>query len=288
MKIPRTTVWFHLAALLAATLANPAAPARAESASVDASAWDRAAHSGMRLVSGLGVETSSAVKRAGLELALDTGWKTYWRYPGDAGVPPRFDFSASDNVASVEVRYPAPQRFEDGNGTSIGYRKGVVLPLAVTPRDPRQPVLLRVKVEYAICEKLCVPVEAKAALSLAPASPETQALLSAHEARVPKRSALGDAAPFAIVAVQQRAGGKERIVVDVRAAAGTTVDLFAEGPTADWSLPVPEPESDAPAGLKRFSFELDGLPSGETGKGSVIVLTAISGDTAIEVPVTLK
>ena len=44
----------------------------------------------------------------GIEIALEPGWYTYWRNPGEAGVPPVFDFSGSENVASVDVMYPAP------------------------------------------------------------------------------------------------------------------------------------------------------------------------------------
>ena len=61
--------------------------------------------------------------RAGIELRLAPGWKTYWRYPGDSGIPPRFDFAKSRNVKSVTVRWPAPQRLTDESGTSIGYKQ---------------------------------------------------------------------------------------------------------------------------------------------------------------------
>ncbi len=65
----------------------------------------------MRLVAGSAGGADRTSLRAGIELRLATGWKTYWRYPGDSGVPPRFDFSKSTNVKSVTVRWPAPHRF---------------------------------------------------------------------------------------------------------------------------------------------------------------------------------
>src|SRR5258708_4657987 len=71
----------------------------------------------------------------GVELVLDPGWYTYWRTPGEAGVPPLFDFSGSENVANVEVLYPAPMR-KDADGTvSLIYQDEVVLPLTVTPKE---------------------------------------------------------------------------------------------------------------------------------------------------------
>ena len=105
--------------------------------------------------------------RAGVEIKLKEGWKTYWRYPGDSGVPPVLDFSKSENVKAVTVLYPAPMRFPDGaGGNSIGYKDGVVLPLHVVPKDAGKPVTLDLKLDYAVCEKLCVPAEAKLELML--------------------------------------------------------------------------------------------------------------------------
>ncbi len=71
--------------------------------------------------------------RAGIEIKLQPGWKTYWRYPGDSGVPPQFDFAGSENLASAEVLYPAPHSFKDEAGTSIGYKETVVFPVASRP-----------------------------------------------------------------------------------------------------------------------------------------------------------
>jgi hypothetical protein len=59
--------------------------------------------------------------------------------------------------------------------------------------------------------------------------------------------------------------------------------LFAEGPTAQWALPLPEPVAGAPAGLQRFAFVLDGLPPGEKASGATLRLTAVSGEKAVEV-----
>ena len=107
--------------------------------------------------------------RAGIEIKMQPGWHTYWRYPGDSGVPPRFDFSGADNVAAVKVLYPAPHAFTDGAGTTIGYKDSVIFPLRVFARQKDRPVKLHVKIDYAVCAKLCVPVEANAELTLAAA-----------------------------------------------------------------------------------------------------------------------
>src|SRR6266403_1322223 len=106
------------------------------SAADDASRWDGDARSAMRLIASSSATPERAPIRAGIEIRLKNGWHTYWRYPGDAGVPPRFDFTGSQNVKSVEVAWPAPHAFTDDSGTSIGYKNGVIFPLRIVPDDP--------------------------------------------------------------------------------------------------------------------------------------------------------
>jgi DsbC/DsbD-like thiol-disulfide interchange protein len=269
-----------LTAFTAALCANIAQAA-------DASAWDGDAHSAVRLIAGTQPKPP-ALLRAGAEIRLAPGWKTYWRYPGDAGVPPRFDFARSTNVASVTIRWPAPHRFTDEGGSTIGYKGGVVFPLDVIPRDPASPITLRLSLDYAICEKLCVPGSASAELALGARPSSEDAVLAAADAQVPKHATIGQAGPLSIRAARREgAWPKPRIVVDVAAPAGKPVDLFAEGPTPDWALPLPEPQTGAPDGLRRFIFTVDGVPPGVPPEGKTVTLTAVSDGAAIEVPFRL-
>jgi DsbC/DsbD-like thiol-disulfide interchange protein len=274
--------WVTATALIALAAIPGASTARA----ADASIWDGDARSAARLVAGSPV--SRGAMRAGLELRLGTGWKTYWRYPGDSGVPPRFDFAKSTNVKSVTVRWPAPHRFTDEGGASIGYKGGVLLPLDIVPANPAQPVTLRVAVEYAICEKLCIPAAGSAALGLGAAS-SFDAALAAAQARVPKPAALGDSAPLAIRSVKREPGSPNpHVVVEVAAPDGAPLDLFVEGPTDEWALPLPELVAGSAPGRRRYSFELDGLPPGATADGATLRFTLVSGDKAIEVTTVLE
>src|SRR5215470_8643777 len=134
----------------------------AEARAQDASPWQKDGHSAVRLLAG---SRSGAVLLGGIAFQLQRGWKTYWRSPGDSGVPPRFDFSKSDNVEAVTVMWPAPLKFDDGaGGHSLGYHDQVVLPLRIVAKAADKPVTLRAEINYAVCEKLCVPVEASAEL----------------------------------------------------------------------------------------------------------------------------
>jgi len=253
------------------------------SARADVSEWQGDTRAAIRMVSGgTTVDNARSVLRAGIQIRLAPGWKTYWRYPGDSGIPPHFDFAKSENVKSVRVAWPAPERMADADGVIIGYRNTVLFPLAVEPKDAGKPVTLRLALDYAICEKVCIPVHGKAELTIkagGAAKPE----IAAAEKSVPRPVALGADAAFAVKAVHRDDAAKpQRVLLDIAAPAGSPVAVFAEGPSADWALPVPEKIAGAPIGLQRFVFALDGLPPGASDKGATIRVTAVAGDDAIE------
>jgi DsbC/DsbD-like thiol-disulfide interchange protein len=250
----------------------------------DASDWDTQPHSAVRLIAGSWSKSSDATfLRAGVEIKLQPGWKTYWRDPGDSGVPPEFDFSKSGNVKSVTVLWPAPERFPDGaGGNSIGYLDHVVLPLRIVPENPARQTSLQLKLGYDICGNMCVPAEANLKLPLGTDGAE-EAVIEKAEIRVPRHVALGPGKGLAVLSVHREPGdAHERVVVEVAAPSDSPVDLFAEGPTSDWSLPLPEAANNKGA-TRRFTFDLDGLPPDAHAQGAMLTLTAVSGDDAIEV-----
>lgn len=257
------------------------------SVAADTSAWDEDARSGVRLIAGKAPADGNGVLRAGIELKLSPGWKTYWRYPGDSGVPPRFDFSRSTNVESVKVAWPAPHRFSDATGYSIGYRGGVIFPLQIVPQNASQPVTLRLDLQYAICEKVCIPVDAKLELVPGSGASSQDAALTAAEAMVPAAMPLGSSKDFSIKSVARDPADKRRVIVELIAPEHAKVDLFAEGPTQDWALPLPTATSGAPAGQRRFTFDLEGLPPGAKADGAALTLTAVGESSAIEVKAAL-
>ena len=104
-----------------------------------------------------GWQTKAGTHMAGLQLALAPGWKTYWRSPGEAGLPPLFNWSGSVNVKSVRILWPKPIVFAANGMQSIGYHDQVLLPLEVTPRDPLQPVQLHATIDLGICRDICLP-----------------------------------------------------------------------------------------------------------------------------------
>jgi DsbC/DsbD-like thiol-disulfide interchange protein len=247
----------------------------------DASPWIKDSYSQVRLIAG---SRSGAAFLGGIAFQLQPGWKTYWRTPGDSGVPPRFDFSKSENVDSVTILWPAPMKFPDGaGGTSLGYSKQVLLPLRIVPKHADKPVTLRATINYAVCEKLCVPVEAHAELAFTSVASTEDSAIAAALDTVPKPARIGDATPLAIRDVRRE--GAQSVVVDVIApkeAGGREVELFVEGPTPDWALPVPKLAKREANGLRRFSFNLEGLPPGASATGAALKFTLTGPSAAYE------
>jgi DsbC/DsbD-like thiol-disulfide interchange protein len=246
-----------------------------------ASPWVEDNYSAIRLIAGANQPGADSL-RAGIEIKMQPAWHTYWRYPGDSGVPPRFSFAGSDNLATVKVLYPAPHAFTDEVGTTIGYKGNVILPLRVFPRQKDKPVTLRAKIDYAVCDRLCVPVEAKLELTLSPTGGADNPALAAAEARVPKPVSAAEAGLTAKRANDDRL--KPLVFVDFAAPTGQPVELLVEGPTPEWALPIPKPAPGAPPGHAHFGFELDGLPPGVDPKGPFeLTFTIVQGDRATEV-----
>jgi len=171
---------------------------------------------------------------AGFEIRLAPGAITYWRYPGDSGLPPTFDFSGSDNVAAVEPAFPAPKRIREADGGhAFGYDGGVVFPLKVKPRDAAKPVTLALHADFAVCEKVCLPAKARLTLTLpaAGASPYAGAIdaaLAAVPRAVPPND-FGELTPTGGESWRLCAPHEE----------GAPRDLFVEPPEGWWLTAAP-------------------------------------------------
>ncbi|WP_422250843.1 protein-disulfide reductase DsbD domain-containing protein [Bradyrhizobium sp.] len=273
----RSAALFALAAL---TSLSPI-----EAQAQDTSPWQKDSHAAVRLLAG---SRSGPVLLGGIAVQLDPGWKTYWRTSGDSGVPPRFDFSKSENIEAVTVLWPAPMKFDDGaGGFSLGYHDQVVLPLRIVPKSNDKPVTLRAKISYAVCEKICIPVEASTELTFASVASTEDSVLFAALDTVPKPASVGDPNPLTIRDVERE--GKSTVLVDVIAPDAKAVNLFVEGPTPDWALPVPKLLEHGPPGVKRFAFKLDGAPPpGINPEGAALKLTLVGGDRSYEFNINLE
>ncbi|TAK48425.1 MAG: cytochrome C biogenesis protein [Xanthobacteraceae bacterium] len=256
----------------------------------DASAWNRDRHAAIRLLAGSRA-AGGALLIGGIEIELQPGWKTYWRTPGDSGVPPRFDFSGSDNIETVTVLWPAPEKFPDGNGGfSFGYHERVVLPLRIVAKDAGKPVTLRAAIQYAVCEKLCIPLETSAKIQFSEAVSTQDGMLKSALERLPQPARIGEAGPLAVRDIrlgQAAPGGKPRLLIDIAAPPRTAVELFAEGPTDKWTLPAPVLVARAADGTQHFTLDLGGAPAGAALRETTLRLTLVGADNAYEIAVPL-
>ncbi|MFN3722647.1 MAG: protein-disulfide reductase DsbD domain-containing protein [Paracoccaceae bacterium] len=130
-----------------------------------------------------GWQTASGTHMTALHLQLAPKWKTYWRAPGDAGIPPQFNWTGSENVGSVRFHWPAPDVFRTNGMQTVGYHDELVLPIEVTPKDPRKPVRLMASIDLGVCKEICVPATLLLGSALpAPGSADT-AIKTALKAR---------------------------------------------------------------------------------------------------------
>jgi DsbC/DsbD-like thiol-disulfide interchange protein len=109
---------------------------------------------------------SGDLLQAGILIELEPEWKTYWRVPGDTGVPPQFDWAGSKNANAIEVMFPVPSRFRDVSGESIGYHDQVLFPVSIKPQNTDDTVQLQLNMFFAVCKEICIPAKAKADLLL--------------------------------------------------------------------------------------------------------------------------
>ncbi len=222
---------------------------------------------------------------AGVAIRLDGDWKTYWRHPGDSGIPPDFDFSASSNIAEVQILWPAPAMFHDGFGWVIGYAEEVVFPLVVRPENPERPVELVLDLDYGVCAQICVPMSATDRLVL-DGSKDGRAAIQRFVARVPDRVDGSDNGVVGLHAQTNEAGHPElELHVRFPDDAGET-RLIVE-PPENWRMPLPQLAGETDDGLSRFTVPLDGAPGDAALSGLRLRVTGLSPDFAFEQWVTL-
>lgn len=130
-----------------------------------------------------GYVTDSGSRMVALELVLAPGWKTYWRSPGDSGMPPQFDWSATPGLARATPHWPRPEVIESGGSRTLGYHERLVLPLELEAARPGAPLAPDLRVDLGICREVCVPVHLELTAPAADPSPDPE--ITAALAQVP-------------------------------------------------------------------------------------------------------
>lgn len=251
-------------------------------ASITATPWTEQHASRIRLVAGR-TKTAHGHYLAGLEIVMADGWKTYWRMPGDSGVPPMFDWTGSANVAATKILYPAPMRMPEAGGVAIGYKQSVLLPIEVTPQDAAKPVTLKLTVDFGICREICIPATGSFDLSIpaAPAGAPAPEIAAAIE-RVPRPQQSrrkGDPALQRITV--NRDGSSPKLTIEASFADDAKgADVFIEAPEG-YYVPIPTRVATVAAGVIRFESDL-GRELAQDLKGKTLTLTLVSDAGATE------
>jgi DsbC/DsbD-like thiol-disulfide interchange protein len=228
-----------------------------------------------------GWQTESGTRMSALRLDLAPHWKTYWRSPGDAGIPPEFDWSGSKNLKAVHIHWPVPEVFHLNGMQTIGYVEELVLPLEVVPQDPARPVELHARVDLGVCNDICIPATVTLAASLSgPGAPDRAiADALAHRPETPREAGLTDIA----CDVEPTADGLRvtaRIVMPAHSRDETVV--FEPGRPGIWSS---EAETSRDDGQLIAVSEM-GASSGQPFAldRSALTLTILSKGRSVEIP----
>lgn len=254
-------------------------------ASEAASAWTSGHQSRVRMIAGDIDFASRGWSFAGVQMQLATGWKTYWRTPGDTGVPPTFDWSGSRNLKSAEVLYPVPHKYHDAYSTSVGYKREVVLPVRIVAVDPSKPVEVKLRFGYGLCEQICVPGEVDLHLVMPSRQRGHSDLLAQFTSKVPTRvSRVGESSNgFAIDQVEVELNGPApAITIDARVPDGIGAsDLFIEA-SDNFYLPLPIEQPSPATGQRRFRIDLTKADPAAELAGHTLALTLVGDDSGIE------
>ncbi|MBT4770527.1 MAG: copper-binding protein [Rhodospirillaceae bacterium] len=250
-----------------------------------ASPWAGEAESRVRLIAAqTGVGDGKTLK-LGFQFSLQPGWKIYWRSPGDAGLPPEFDWSGSENLAATEVLWPAPKRYSAYGLDSIGYENEVILPVVAELEFAGQPLNLKLRLDYLICKDVCIPRRADLALMLpkGPAGPTSYGQeIARYLEKVPGR---GNSPDFGVESVEAIGSlDKPRLRVVARSTVPfEETDVFIEGPRGNF---FKGPELELYEGDSRAVFD---VPLRRVGKareesliGKTLTVTLVADGRALE------
>lgn len=216
------------------------------------------------------------VWQAGILVELEPAWKTYWRMPGDSGIPPQFDWAGSENNAAIEVGFPIPRRFNDAGGETIGYHDRVVFPVFVKPEKPDAAVNLQLNMFFAVCKDVCIPAKAKAAAALEASA--ANPLLMEWQKRLPRLAAM-EGSPFVTAARFETRENRPALVLSLK---GEAQDIFVESETSAY---FEKPRFDSAAG--EAWLPIANLKDPAKLRGVPLKLTLSSGDSGIEQTLTI-
>ncbi len=245
------------------------------------SPWVVADNSRARLISAVDSIGGDGRIQIGFQVDLDSEWHFYWRTKSESGIPPKFDWSKSENVDHVDVAWPAPQRLDLGGFEAIAYLGNLVLPMIVTVIDPTRPAVVHLSATFAVCKDICVLHDEEFALHLDPGDADATrhaALIADYAAMVPTREDIGrivindvrlitiDSAPVLEVYVSGHSRWRN-------------ADIFVEGQSGTY-FRRPEVRLSSYGRVVRFRSPVTGAAIGASD--APLILTIVGSGAAVE------
>ena len=227
-----------------------------------------------------GWQTDSGTRMAALRLTLAPGWKTYWRAPGDAGIPPSFDWRGSENLSMVAYHWPRPEIFVNFGLRSVGYKNELILPLELHPEQAGQTIRLRGKIDLGVCDKICVPAHLEVDATLEGAGRSDPAIHAALAAQ-PRPAARAGVGKVLCTLAPGAEGLRLTAHIEMPRLSGREDALIETGDPRVW---VSEPELTREGGAITVSADL-APPAGAplTIDRSALRFTLIGGASAVEI-----
>ncbi len=221
----------------------------------------------------------------GLEFKIKPGWKVYWRTPGDAGMPITLDWRGSENLSGEKILWPVPARSVDSGLETFGYYDYLLLPVRAKIENPGQPVLLNLKVTYAICKDICLTLEHEFHVVIPAGAVDDQAqnLINRAETLVP-----GSSTAIAIQESYLQESGKDVLLI-LKAAASQGFqkpDLIVEGP-ANFRFPQGKVRLSADKKQAVFTIVVQPQISDQHFIGGDLILTLVDSGKAMEKKTTV-
>lgn len=240
----------------------------------------------MRLISASETAGQNGVLSLGLEMVLADGWKTYWRTPGDAGLPPAIFLDPIIMPQSeAEIYHPLPKRFSLFGLDTFGYSERVIFPIDLTLGDLRQAQDIQMQVEALVCSDICVPVQGKLSLSLAQGAQRASIYgqeLAKIRALLPKSVKGAASVHLAHPSLDDKALGHLVVVLQE---AQEVYDILVEG-IDGVSFAPPQPLSNSATNNSYLLKKIAGNAAPVSGQALTITIDAQA--RPLEVPVTIQ
>lgn len=191
---------------------------------------------------------------AALHVVLEPGWKTYWRAPGDVGIPPQFDWSGSSNIDALSTNWPTPIVFFEQGMRSVGYTREVVIPLHMTAETKGADMRLNGAMQIGICKDICIPANLSFSATLPPDQTRPDPVIAAALTDRPYTAAEAGVTQVACTFQADPNGGVIlHASIDMPPAGGTEYVVVEAGNPHVW---VAEPDSHRDAGTLHASTRM--------------------------------